>query len=429
MSRLQFNNLLLLFMLIFSTFCAFYIQSETVLPQNPSSDVSNIQSSSELSHPRDIVLIYCCFDNEGPRNWDKKRFKYYLAYFDKAQGFTKLPQKTIDEKKTSLNKMGEIEIFNTSKKYILFDTFLFMYRRSSRNHFFETSAKILPTDKIDWEECLDRFFAKDLQLSALDNATSEIATQLQIRFKPNVILTLPYPDVRQADFGKINEGSQSLDFTKSDEARLNAIKWYVDTAIKRWQESRFSNLSLLGFYWFNEGHKNLRDKTDPTLKDAPSDDYELMKATSLYIHSKKVDGRNLTLTWIPYSPYGDKYLEFCKKWLCEKNGQNVDYLMIQPNYFFPRWKKTIEDLRRTINNAKSIGAGVEIEFDATLMDEKEAQNKLIDYLEEVKKTGDYYKETYIGYYQSLNTLYKIATTDSTRYLYEEFCKFLQERKK
>jgi len=364
-------------------------------------------SFKQSNVPRDIILIYCSYYNNNPKNWDKEKFKYYLAYFDKKPG----------------------ENISSYPQDILFDTFLFMYYRTSRGRSVECDPKSLPTDKQDWEECADRFFDTEFQLSALDKASLEISDLLNINFRPKVILTLPYPDVRQKDFGKINENSTSLDFSKSEEMRFDAIKWYVDNTIQMWEKAKFKNLNLIGFYWFNESHINARKQMSISEKEAPHYDFELMKKTCQYIHSIKVDGKKLTLSWIPYNPYGDERIDFCKEWLNQKEEQQIDYLMIQPNYFFPKWNKTIEDLKRTIHNAESIGAGVEIEFDDKIFTEKELPDRLINYLNEVRNTGDYYQKTCIGYYQGVDTFYKLFSTDSTNWIYKEIYNFISDRRK
>ncbi len=354
----------------------------------------------ESTIPRDIVLIYCGYDNAGPRNWEKDTLLYYAGY---------------------MGSSGEI-------KDVMFDSFLMMYRKSSRGRLFETSPSFIPTDKTDWLECLDRFFMPDFQLHALDAATSEVAHRLDLPYKSKVILTLPYPDVRQENFGVIPDKSESLDFRLSDTVRLNALRWYIDEAIDRWNRAEFTHLKLAGFYWFNEGHSNLREKIGISEDDAPHDDFNVMKGVSEIIHSRKIDGTNLKVFWIPYNPYGTRYLDFCKKWLTEEPGYRVDYLMIQPNYFFKRWNKSIDDLRQIIHNAKSIGAGVEIELNENILTEPDLPQRLMDYLGEVRKTGDYYIKTSIGYYQGLSTLYKAANNPAFRYIYDEVYRFISDRR-
>lgn len=367
----------------------------------------------EQHDPRDIVLIYCSYSDKGPLNWDKEKFKYYIAYFDND--------------KTPID--------------ILFDTFLFMYRKSSRGHLFEFSWDDKPTDKKDWLEALDRFFAKDHQLFALEEASYELSVQLNRKVNPKVILTLPYPDIRQEKFGVIEYENKkiNLNFLENDSARLMALKWYIDETLKRWQKAKFKNIKLIGFYWFNETHLNhrtefilcARKKMRNSKYNDLEDDFSLMKLTSEYIHSNTLNGRRLTITWIPYHPYGDErqYLNFSKLWLEQNEKQKVDYLIIQPNYFFPRWKKSREDLRNIINNAKKIGAGVEVEFNNTVLTDREAQERLFHYLNEIKDTGEYYWKTYLGYYQSGDTVYQLATKKSFRKIYERLVKFIQDRRK
>jgi hypothetical protein len=361
-------------------------------------------SALTTAEPRDIVLIYCGFDSRGPRNWTAEKLKYYVAFWNHSG--------------TSGEQPGDI----------LFDTFLFMYRISSRNHLFEESPKHTATDKADWEECLDRIFRPELQLAALNRALEELGPQLHPAYRANVILTLPHPSVLQTDFGQLEPNGPSLNFARSESDRFAALQWYVDEALKRWTRHQFPRLRLIGFYWFNETHRNSRPTTPTLSASLPTDDLALMRQTARYIHSKTIDGRPLTLSWIPYNPYASTYLSVCEQLLTYPKPEHMDYLMIQPNYFFPRWKKTIQDLRDTIKNARSIGAGIEIEFDNNLFKDQALQQRFREYLDEVRATGTFYHNTYIGYYQGLDTICCMATDRSFSALYKQLYEFIRGRR-
>lgn len=372
-------------------------------------------SSAEISYkesrePRDITLIYYGYDEQGPRDWKKEKLLYYLIYYQ------------LDINAESL------EIEYGSAQDVFFDTVLFMYRKSSRGHLFESGAQYPFTDKQDWLECLDRLFAPNLQLRALDLASILVSDLLNIPFKAKVIITLPYPDVRQRNFGSLSDSSPSLDFSTTDTTRLQAISWFVDETLDRWNKAAFHKLELIGFYWFNESHTNLRDTLDIPPDRAPHDDFNLMKATARLIHDKKIADRNLTLSWIPYSIYGHERQDFCRQWLAAIPSERVDYLMIQPNYFFPEWNKNIGDLHTTLNNARNIGAGIEIEFDERIITEPDLSQRLHEYLDGVRNSGEYYKQTYIGYYQGLQAVRDIATSRDNRNLYEDLYSFIRSRR-
>jgi hypothetical protein len=361
-------------------------------------------SALATAEPRDIVLIYCGFDSRGPRNWTADKLKYYAAFW----------------------KHGGTP--NEQPVDILFDTFLFMYRISSRKHLFEESPKQPSTDKLDWEECLDRIFHPTFQLAALNRTLEDLGPRLHHAYRANVIFTLPHPSVLQKDFGRLETDGPSLNFARSESDRLAALKWYIDEALKRWHMHQFPRLRLIGFYWFNETHRNSRSSLQDIPASLPSDDLALMRQTARYIHSKKVDGHTLTLSWIPYNPYASTYLNVCEQLLSYPKPEHMDYLMIQPNYFFPRWKKTIEDLRNTIQNARKIGAGIEIEFDNNLFKDSALQQRFHEYLDQVQATGKFYRNTYIGYYQGLDTVYRMATDPSFSRFYERLYDFIRGRR-
>lgn len=361
-------------------------------------------SALATAEPRDIVLIYSAFDPRGPRNWTPAKLKYYVAFW-KNSG-------TPEEQPVD----------------ILFDTFLFMYRISSRNHLFEESPRHTATDKIDWEECLDRFFHPEFQLAALNQTVEQLSPWLDPAYRANVILTLPHPSVLQTDFGRLEPDGQSLNFARSESDRLAALEWYVDEALQRWHLHQFPRLRLIGFYWFNETHRNNRPTTATVPASLPTDDLTLMRHAARYIHSKTVDGRPLTLSWIPYNPFATTYLNICQQLLAAPKPEHMDYLMIQPNYFFPRWKKTIEDLRNTVHNARQIGAGIEIEFDNNLFKDPVLQQRFREYLNEVQATGTFYRDTYIGYYQGLDTVYGMASDQSFFSFYQRLYDFIRGRR-
>ena len=240
-----------------------FINDMTMLPKNPN-----------------MVLLYYGFDTRGPRDWNTEKLKYYLAYY--KDGGTE-SEKPVDT---------------------LFDTVLWMYRRSARGHLFESSRNSKPTTEPDWNECMDRLFIPDLQLDALEKTAAELEKALGKPMKINVIFTLPYPDTRVEDWSEYLRG-RSWNFNTKDGDRLKAIEWYIETAIERWNQNKFAHLDLLGFYWFNESHFNLRTKAE-FMDDKFLDDINLMYLTARYIHSRKVNGHPLTLSWIPYSLYTEK---------------------------------------------------------------------------------------------------------------------------
>ena len=349
-----------------------------------------------------MVLLYYCHDANGPRDWMPEQLKYYLAYWREPGTAAEQPVDTF------------------------FDTVLWMYRLSSRKHLFEAGAKNEPTTKPDWQECLDRLFEPGKQLNALEAAAADLETRLKRPVPVWVVLTLPYPDVRVAAFSEAAD-DPPWDFRSSDGPRLMAVRWYIQALMERWTQARFAHLRLLGFYWFNESHINLRDRAKAADERLCSD-VGLIGDVARYVHSLKVDGHRLTLSWIPYSPYGGERLGVVSDLLKVEPEERIDYLMIQPNYFFARWKKEKADLEKVVRNAASITAGVEVECDESLVRDEAARQRLRDYLEVIAAEHPRWKEVPIGYYQGVRAVYQTAKQPELTPLYEALYRFVSSRR-
>lgn len=370
-------------------------------PRQNDEQPAAIQPAS-LPQAPNMVLLYYGFDAKGARNWTPELLRYYLAYFETQEDGASKPVDT------------------------LFDTVLWMYRMGSRRRLFESAARSQPTMEADWLECRDRLFAPGLQLDALEQAAAGIEAELGRPVQVWVILTLPYPDVRVTDWSE-GGAERSWDFHSSDEHRLEAMQWYVATILEQWEQARFAHLRLLGFYWFHESHVNLR-KPEEFPEAAMRNDLSLMRATARHLHSVEVEGRPLTLSWIPYSTYGGERLEIVRDLLSLPGEERFDYLMIQPNYFFPRWKKDRAELIQICENAASIGSGIEIECDESLIADADQRQKLLDYLEVIPEVHPDWNEVPAGYYQGLKTVYALATEPELRPWYEALYRFVRARK-
>ncbi|MBN2448224.1 MAG: DUF4855 domain-containing protein [Phycisphaerae bacterium] len=349
-----------------------------------------------------MVLLYYGFDSRGPRDWSAEQLRHYVGYHEQRGTDAERPTDT------------------------MFDTVLWMYRKSSRGNLFETSASATPTRQLDWQECLERLFVPDMQLNALEQAAAEVERGLGRPVRVWVVLTLPYPDVRIENWRESSEGP-AWDFRTDNEDRMAALQWYVQAALEKWRAAGFEHLELLGFYWFNEGHINLR-KAEDVSDEALRNDVPLIRATARYLHGVKLDGRALTLSWIPYSPYGGERRAVVAELLGGEPAERVDYLMVQPNYFFPRWKKQKSDLVELVRNVAKIPAGVEIECDGLLARDAEARQRFIDYLEVTASEHPRWNEMPAGYYQGLRTFHDMATSEQLAPLYERLHEFIVARR-
>ncbi len=350
----------------------------------------------------DMVLLYYGYDANGPRDWTPEQLKYYVGYYRRA---------------------------GTDEEQLVapfFDTVLWMYRISSRKHLFETSIRSEPTTKPDWDECLDRLFEPGKQLHALEAAAADLERQLGRPAPVRVVLTIPYPDVRVAEWDPASDDPNN-DFRTSDAARLAAVQAHIQRAVQRWTAAHFTHLQLLGFYWFNEGHINLRDhaKAPP---DSPRSDLALTRQVARCLHAQQVEGRPLTLTWIPYSPYGVERLNVVAELLQAPPAERIDYLMVQPNYFFARHKKERTDLVQLVRNTAGVPCGVEVEFDESVARDETARRRLRDYLEVITAEHPRWRAMPAGYYQGLRGVYQLATRPELADLYDALYEFVHRHR-
>jgi hypothetical protein len=377
----------------------------------PAAAAQSLPTSRPASQPTDpnaapsapdMVLLYYCHDANGPRDWTPEQLRYYLGYY-RQRG-------TDDEQLVAP----------------FFDTVLWMYRISSRKHLFETSAQAEPTTKPDWDECLDRLFESGKQLHALEAAAANLEHRLGRPASVRVVLTLPYPDVRIAQWDPASSDPNN-DFRTNDAARLAAVQGYIQRALQRFSAAHFAHLQLLGFYWFNEGHTNLRDHAQAP-PDAPRSDLALIRQVARYIHTQQVDGRPLTLTWIPYSPYGLERLNVVTALLQAPPAERIDFLMVQPNYFFARHKKERADLVRLVRNTATVPCGVEVEFDESVTRDETARQRLRDYLEVINAEHPRWPAMPAGYYQGVRGVYQLATRPELAPLYDALYDFVRRHR-
>lgn len=106
----------------------------------------------------------------------------------------------------------------------------------------------------DWNTYLDILFTTDTGTKNEKQnlfGLNEIAARFDQPVK--IIVTIPYPDPRQTDFGNPTSDSYSWNFSDtSNTDRFNASAWFIEEVQERWTEASFSHLKLVGFYWINE---------------------------------------------------------------------------------------------------------------------------------------------------------------------------------
>lgn len=224
----------------------------------------------------------------------------------------------------------------------------------------------------DWQYYIDDQFHPDANINALEKTVEKVKTVLN---KPDytvtVFLSILRPMEGQTDFGDIDGSGVSLDFSKL-EHRKKAAKWLVDEQLRRFNQGKFNNLKLWGFYWYEESINGDDDA-----------EMELLHYVTDYVRS--LGYLNI---WIPYYQ-AQGFHEWAKF--------GFDAACLQPNYMFNA-NATESRVYECADLAKKLGMCVEMEIDGRSITQPEWRARYIGYLRGGVKTG-YMKEGIKMYYQ------------------------------
>jgi hypothetical protein len=327
-----------------------------------------------------IMLVYAGYYD--PRNyngqeigvWDREKFLPYVAH---------------------LNERGRPDD-------AFFDSFLFLGLKTplggSLHRYYSWVQDSHPGTKADWEWILDRMFVKNQQLDALDQAVRQVGAQLHDPdMQVKVYMVLPFPDSKSTQFGDL-DGDGQTDSLESLENRNKAVSWYIDEFIRRFQAANFAHLKLSGFYWMQED-----------LDTSVPGELDNIRYTVGYLHD-----RGLKLGWIPWSGAAMKG---------QGNAAGFDFTIIQPNHYMNA-NTTIDRIRETADLANRSGEGVEMEFDARVLESPWHLQAMRDYLIGGVMYG-YMNQALTAYYQDVYGLYDLYHSDNPRgrQLYDDVYRF------
>ena len=215
-------------------------------------------------------------------------------------------------------------------------------------HLFATWAPGTPADGTDWTQYLDSLFAPVGVFARLDSAVALVSNGVQPLMQPyQVAIMIPYPDPKE-DTLKFQSQVFRLG---SVEGRAGAVEAYVTQAVSRFRASHYSHLSLYGFYWLNESIHGSDEALVPEV-------------------AKSVHRTGLKLLWIPfYTAWG---VDAWRRW-------GFDQAWLQPNYFF---HLDVPQLRldSAATRAKSLGMGIELEFNGRVYSSPAYYDRLGPYL-------------------------------------------------
>ena len=212
--------------------------------------------------------------------------------------------------------------------------------------------------------------------------------------RPAVILSTPYPDPRQQNFGSIDGygSGRSLNFSLHED-RVAAVEWWVHKAYAAFQAQAFRHVRLQGFYWFYE--------------EVPANDEDLIPAVSTRIHSLS---RSLMFGWIPYYRPGDPHTG---RW----RQLGFDWVTLQPNFAFNNVSASqrFPAIKALASNF-TLGVEMELPFHIRNPQANGWEGNFDTYLERVrnweKESGThvmksyYYGNVYVHYYAHNASLFK-----------------------
>lgn len=211
---------------------------------------------------------------------------------------------------------------------------------------------IMPTSKDGWEYYLNDVFRPGRQLDALNEAMKEYNKQRgKLYIDPEiekVVLTLPYPTYGTETFGQININQDPITFSgqkvgieKAHDYRKQALAWYLQELLQKWEKADYKYLKLEGIYWYHE-----------IIDDAVPGERQLIRETADMVHDQ-----SLRFYWIPY--YGATGLG-------EWKDLGFDYAFVQPN-FYSNNDVPVDRIEAALEVANRYGMGVEVEGDERMV--------------------------------------------------------------
>lgn len=356
--------------------CQFCSGAEHSNSEKIKEDCHTKKEPKTLTSVNDLVLIYSGGAHRTA-TWDTNHFTPYVSYKDIAE-----------------------------KEHWLFDGFLFLEIVDGKGKIFATGYNGMPSTQKEWEELIQHYFTFGNDIYALEDCVAKTTQRIgKFTKKRKVIIGIPEPIVPMKNnnynlpstyWGKVN--GKQLDFSINAD-RVTACKWYIDYAIQCFDEAKFENIELAGFYWIAE--ETLHTKT-------------ILAEIASYLNEKMY-----SFNWIPYWKTTPDYYDW--------QSLKFNYAYLQPNYFF---NNTIpySRLNEACEVAKKYNLDVELEFDMRVMAEKENwAHRLYDYMNAFRENG-ILETKRIAYYQDADALYALSHSENTanRQLYHDFCSFVLE---
>ena len=330
----------------------------------------------------------------------------YLNYFDKEATYTKDDYKHL------------IYYYDASGNAVdnFMDTFLFLpntsYKYDGTNKFMDKNVTYS-----SWYKYLED---QNKSLTILNDAAKELGKTV------NVILSLRYPP-------KSSDTSTAYDYYGDgyNTSVNNIITLMLKSEVEK--VSVFSNIKVIGFYWFNESVRstsaesaiksfnNTVHATDSALKNYSNwaDLYNFLNNT--------VKPQNYKTLWIPYidnyydSNYTDGY----------KNGYfyGFDFVSLQSGYYFRgndstwlNYRNNVPRLEFAMKQGLNLSMGIEVEGDSNSYLSETYYNRLYDFMVYGSNTA-LWNKSYNAYYFTGLGYYGNSNFPISRQIYDDTYKY------
>lgn len=235
--------------------------------------------------------------------------------------------------------LPHVGYYNEAGKLVdtFFDAYLYLpYTKFNYDDFARTLE--------GWKFYLDDIYTKDRNMSALDQAVSQVKKELSLPdYTCTVFTSVLYPWKKLSNGSTVNtfgdlDGDGRQDSFALLENRKKAVKWMMDQEYNRFLEGNYKNLEFGGFYWFEEA-----------ISVGDSEEKELILFASEYAHSLGVK-----FFWIPY---------YCASGYDRWQEYGFDLACMQPNYMFGN-SGDAAVLQITADKTNELGMCVELEMNS-----------------------------------------------------------------
>lgn len=339
----------------------------------------------------DMALIWIGGDNRP--DWNKELFDSYLTH-----------------------------TFPDGHTTWLFDGFLMIEGQvhdSEGNKYSLGESHDTPADKAQWIALLDRQLGTNdgLGCKALDERIGELLPVIGApASKHKVVMMQCMPRPGHTTWGELN--GRNLDFNL-DADKIEAMKWYADLVVEKWNEARFRNIEFGGIYWLRES--------------VEENEIPLAQAMTGYYRSK-----GMKSYWIPWfhAPSYDTW-----------KSLGFDMIYHQPNYYFYTEFTKENCLNVAVNDAFKYECGLEMEFEGNwvrgLRDERvvevqynagfydnspEFHQRFVDYIDAFEQGGAF-KSKPLAYYSGFQAVhdFKHSTSERDRRLIDRLAALIESR--